>query len=303
MTLSETIKSKTLDLINNNNAIVMGQCLTAVGWVGGTIPELENHPSIIELSMADVAGGGLAVGAALGNTNPVIYVVRYQGFLWYNGISIANYAAKSNELFGIPCPLIVRAIAMEGGIGPVAGNYHLSLFLRMPGINIFAPMTSEEWLWSINYHLKENLNPTIIGEHRLSFHKDLELPNVYNLNSKLTILAIGSARIFAQRAYDELTKLGHNINIFHLFRLSPLDFPEGFTDSIKETNNCLVLDSDYTDWGQSESLGYKISKIRNGLNVEVLGLDKKSAGFSRQTDNLPPNTDKILLKAMQMIIH
>ena len=42
----------------------MGQCLTAVGWVGGTLPELYEDNGMVELSMADVAGGGFAVGAA-----------------------------------------------------------------------------------------------------------------------------------------------------------------------------------------------------------------------------------------------
>ena len=42
----------------------MGQCLTAVGWVGGTF-RLYEEDGMIELSMADVANRGFAVGAAL----------------------------------------------------------------------------------------------------------------------------------------------------------------------------------------------------------------------------------------------
>ena len=51
--------------------------------------------------MADVAGGGFAVGAALAGRKP-IYVIRYQGFNWYNSVSIINYAAKSKELWDVP---------------------------------------------------------------------------------------------------------------------------------------------------------------------------------------------------------
>ena len=58
----------------------MGQCLTAVGWVGGTLPELYEKDGMIELSMADVARGGFAVGAALAEKRP-IYIIRYPGFL------------------------------------------------------------------------------------------------------------------------------------------------------------------------------------------------------------------------------
>ena len=38
---------------------------------------------MVEVSMADVADGGFVVGAALMNSKP-IYVIRYQGFNWYN---------------------------------------------------------------------------------------------------------------------------------------------------------------------------------------------------------------------------
>ena len=37
---------------------------------------------IAELSMADVSGAGIAVGAAIVGRRP-IYVIRYQGFMWY----------------------------------------------------------------------------------------------------------------------------------------------------------------------------------------------------------------------------
>ena len=57
----------------NDGYIAMGQCLTAVGWVGGTLPELYEQDGMIELSMADVAGGGFAVGAALAGKRPIIY--------------------------------------------------------------------------------------------------------------------------------------------------------------------------------------------------------------------------------------
>ena len=64
-TLRDTIKDLIRVHLIKNKGLVMGQCLTAVGWVGGTLPELYEKNGMIELSMADVAGGGIAVGAAL----------------------------------------------------------------------------------------------------------------------------------------------------------------------------------------------------------------------------------------------
>jgi pyruvate/2-oxoglutarate/acetoin dehydrogenase E1 component len=144
ITLRDTIKSIVKEHLQNKKGKAYGQCLTAVGWVGGTLPELYEDDGMIELSMADVAGGAIVVGAALANTRP-IYVVRYQGFQWYNCVSIVNYAAKSKEMWQKPCPIFVRSIAMEGGIGPVAGSSHHSLYYRMPGIKIASPVSPNEY--------------------------------------------------------------------------------------------------------------------------------------------------------------
>ena len=39
-TLRNTIKNTVQLHLLNNDGVAMGQCLTAVGWVGGTLPEL-----------------------------------------------------------------------------------------------------------------------------------------------------------------------------------------------------------------------------------------------------------------------
>ncbi|MBR1945946.1 MAG: hypothetical protein IJ846_06635, partial [Alphaproteobacteria bacterium] len=62
LTLAETIKAITRDHLENHNGLLFGQCVTAVGWVNGTVPDCKN---IVELPMTDVAGAGFAVGAAL----------------------------------------------------------------------------------------------------------------------------------------------------------------------------------------------------------------------------------------------
>ena len=117
--------------------------------------------------MADVAGAGIAVGAALMGRRP-IYVVRYQGFMWYNAAPIANYAAKSKEMWGVPCPLFVRALAMEGGMGPVASGAHHSIAMRMPGLPICSPMTPGEWRGAWDHFMSHD-DPLYVSEHRRSF--------------------------------------------------------------------------------------------------------------------------------------
>ena len=75
ITLRETIKTIVKDHLLNKKGKAYGQCLTAVGWVCGTLPELHEEDGMVELSMADVAGGAIVVGSALAGYRP-IYGVR-----------------------------------------------------------------------------------------------------------------------------------------------------------------------------------------------------------------------------------
>ena len=156
------------------------------------------HPNIIELSMADSAGGSIATGAALTGRRP-IYVVRYQGFLWYNIVSIVNYAAKSKELWDVECPIFLRAIAMEGGIGPVAGSSHYSLAYKMPGIRIVSPMTPLEYkkVWD---EFVEDSIPYFVSEHRGSYKVDYETPPILHDEADLTVFCLSITRFKALEA-------------------------------------------------------------------------------------------------------
>ena len=78
ITLGNFIAKKTAELINATDAIVLGQCLTAVGWVAGTVPSWVNKKNIVELSMADVANGGIAVNLDGQRVNAALSKTTYR---------------------------------------------------------------------------------------------------------------------------------------------------------------------------------------------------------------------------------
>ena len=85
--LRQTISEITFKHLKKNKSQVFGQNLTAVGWVAGTLPKLYEKDGVVELPMADVAGGGIVTGSALVGKRP-IYIIRYQGYNWFNCIFI-----------------------------------------------------------------------------------------------------------------------------------------------------------------------------------------------------------------------
>lgn len=276
----------------NQDGLAMGQCLTAVGWVGGTLPELYEENGMVEISMADVAGGGFAVGAALAGRRPM-YIIRYQGFNWFNAPIIINYACKSKEIWGRPCPMFIRSIAMEGAIGPVAGSSHHSIYYRMPGIKILSPMTPNEYKITYDEFMAED-EVYYVSEHRGSFANKEELPDITFSDPDYVLFPISITRFAAQEVAKDLLKdCGIKISVHHVFRIKPfgLACPSAIEElKISKFGGC-VLDDDYVD-GIAKSIGYDLAK-QSGALVDVLGLEDKSAGFSSRLDNLPPNKEKI----------
>ena len=299
-TLREIIKRTVNYHLKKKNGLVFGQCLTAVGWVGGTLPHLKEKDGMIDLSMADVANGGIVAGAGLSGRRP-IYVIRYQGFNWFNASIILNYSCKSKEIWNVPCPIFVRGIAMEGSIGPVAGSSHTSLYYRMPGIKILSPMTPKEYKISYDYFMK-NDEVVYVSEHRGSYDNKIELKDVYQKKCDLVIFAISITRFEAIKAAEELKKNGIKIGIANILWIKPFKIKKRWIEMLNTSKyGGIILDDDYTQ-GIAESLAFRLlEKTKKNVQLKAIGLKNRSAGFSKKTDNLPPNKDEIIMTIKKIL--
>ena len=289
-TVREIIKEITFSHLKKKKYHAYGQCLSAVGWVGGTLPELYEKDGMVELSMADVSGGGIVVGSALMGKRP-IYIIRYQGFNWFNAPIILNYACKSKEIWKTPCPLFVRGIAMEGAIGPVAGSSHHSIYFRMPGIKIASPMTPKEYKFVYKKFMSEN-NVYYISEHRGSYGNSRELNDIIYDRPDLVLFPISITRFEAQNVAVKLKSIGIKVNIHNILWIKPFKVKTKWKKSLSLSKyGGLVLDDDYSD-GVARSIAHRLN-LETGKKVYTLGLDDRTAGFSKSTDNLPPSENKI----------
>ena len=297
-TVAETIQALTRRHLLENRGLLFGQCVTAVGWIGGTVPQMTEEQGIVELSMADVAGPGIAVGTALVGRRP-IYVIRYQGFMWYNASPIVNYAAKSKAMWGVPCPIFVRALAMEGGMGPVASGAHHSMVLRMPGIPIAAPMTPGEWTEAWDWFMSHD-DPIYVSEHRRSFPIDYEMEPVLNPGSDITLFGISAGRLNMIEAAKLLAADGITCDLIHLLWLKPFQVTPFMIESLKKTGLGLVIDSDYEIGGASRSVAYDLMHA-SSVPVHAEGLEDRTAGFSPHLDNPTPPAKKIVERVKNLV--
>ena len=297
-TVAETISETTRRHLLEGGGLLFGQCVTAVGWIGGTVPHLTEAEGIVELSMADVAGAGIAVGAALMGRRP-IYVIRYQGFMWYNAASILNYAAKSKDMWKVPCPLFVRAIAMEGGIGPVASASQHGMVMRMPGIPVCAPMTPGEWRQAWDWFMAHD-DPLYVSEHRRSFPIDHEMGPQRHPRADITVLAVSASRLGMLEAAARLAREGIVCDLFHLVWLKPFRPVDGLLDSLARTGLGLVVDSDFEIGGPARSIAHELM-LDASVPVHAMGLADRTAGFAPQLDNGTPGPDAIAARIRALV--
>ncbi len=288
-TLRETIRELTARHLDAGH-LVMGQNLTAVGWVGGTLPERHD---MTELPMSDVANSGFVVGAALAGRRP-IYVVRYQGFQHLNAAMIVNYAAKSKALWGRSCPLLVRSIAMEGGIGPTSGSSHHSLFTRMPGVKVFAPMTPGEWRAAYDEFMAGD-DPVYLSEHRGAYENDAELPS-HRIHTRsradVMLFPISITRFTALQAAAELVDEGIVVGICHISQLKQFHISDDVSADLEWTQfGGIVLDDDYAS-GVASDIAQQLHTLTSA-RMRVLALPDRTAGFGPGMDVLPPNAERI----------
>ena len=290
-TVRDTIKEITRKHLSEGKGKCYGQCLTAVGWVGGTLPEMYEEEGMVEFSMSDVSNGSIATGIALAGGRP-IYVVRYQGFQWYNLVSIVNYAAKSKELWNRPCPIFVRSIAMEGGVGPVVGSSHHSLAHRMPGIKVISPMTPGEYEYAYECFMNED-EPYYVSEHRKSYDNVEELENIILPTADFTIFPISITRLEMKRLVDLAKQENISLNIIHQLWIKPFIVKDSWKIALDNSKfGGLVTDDDYVE-GTASSIANELS-LATGKRVWTLGLESRTAGFYANVDNLPPSAEQII---------
>ena len=297
-TVRETIKAITRQHLEVEKSLCFGQCLTAVGWVGGTLPKMYEYEGMVEVTTADVANGGFVVGAGLQGIRP-IYVVRYQGFQWYNSPMIVNYASKSKEVWDRPCPIFIRSIAMEGGMGPVAGSSHHSLYQRMPGTKILSPMTPKEYLYAYKQFMSED-EVYYISEHRRSYDNTDELGDVLHDDPDVVLFPISITRFDAEEARKELEKQGIKASIIHQLWIKPFLFKEIWKRQLNSSKfGGIVLDDDY-EQGVASSIAHRMM-LESDKKVYTMGLEHRTAGFHKDVDNLPPSSEKIFNKVMEIV--
>ena len=287
ITVAEKIRELTRKHLDKGNGLLLGQSITAVGWVNGTVPDCKG---IVELPMTDVAGAGIAVGAAMVGRRP-IFVLRFQDFIALNGSPIFNYAAKVKSLHGQSAPLLVRAVSSEF-LGCVHSGVMHSIPMHYPGLRVHAPMTPGEYQTCWDEFMKHD-DPMYVSEHKFSYQNSEEMPNTVEDGAVITLYAIGAPRFAAVDAVRRLKEQGVVCNLVHLSRLKPMELGEDELSPLEATGIGLVIDAGFEICGLSRDLAYRLME-QTGVPVRALGLEDKTKLLCPPHQNASPDIDLIV---------
>ncbi|HBB67683.1 MAG: hypothetical protein A2X39_04965 [Elusimicrobia bacterium GWC2_56_31] len=295
LTLAETIRRISAEHLAKNGGLILGQCISAVGWVNGTVPS--GVKGVIELPMIDVAGAGIAVGAAIVGRRP-IFIVRFQDFMVLNGSPLINYAAKCKELHGRSAPVFIRALASDG-LGPVHSGVLHGVFMHFPGFKVCAPMTPGEYM-TIWKEFMAGDDPMFVSEDRASFKNTEELKDVVRPRAAITLFGIASTRFQLEEAARLLEGEGVTCNLVHIFRLKPFKIDARVLAPLKRSGLGLVIDSGFEISGAARSIAYELGAA-SGCTVRALGLADKTKCLCPPYQNKTPDAHKIFIAAKEAI--
>lgn len=292
-TVADTIREITRRHLTEGNGMLLGESISAVGWVNNTVPDCRG---IVELPMTDVAGAGIATGAALVGRRP-IFVIRFQDFLILNGSQLIFYAAKTKELHGKAAPVFVRAIASEG-LGPVHSGVLHSIFMHFPGFRVCSPMTPKEYeeIWE---DFMKNDDPMIVSEHRSSYLNTEELSDIAVNDADITIYAVSNCRFEAVKAMEMLSADGIRCNIIHILWLKPFILTERLLNPLLQSRKGIVIDPGHEISGAARSIAYELMQA-TGHPVKAVGLYDRTKCLCPPLQNRAPDAQRIYEEAKTM---
>jgi len=229
------------------------------GTTAGLVKEFGAGRSL-EMPLAENGFTGMAVGAALMGTRPIVIHQRVE-FALLALEQLANNAAKlhyvSNGQHRVP--LVVRLIVGRGwGQGPAHSQSLEALFAYLPGLKVVMPSGAADAKRLLLASIADE-NPVIFIEHRWVHYAMGDVPELMAVEAldgprriregrDITVVASSYMTLEAMQAADALAKHGCEVELIDLRVVSPLRH-ELIAESVRRTGRLLVLDTGYVDFG------------------------------------------------------
>ena len=234
---------------------LMGEDIGAYGGAFGVtrvLLETFGPTRVRDTPISEQALTGIAIGAAVAGQRPVIEFM-FMDFITLAVDQLANMAAKLKPIYGLDCPIVIRAASGGGRCYGATHSQSLErLFTGMPGIMIAAPSNAQDASGLLQTALQSK-SPVLFLEHKmlypLRFEAFARLPapipfgvaNAVRTGTHVTIIAWSYMTQRAIQASDQLKSVGIEAEVIDLLTLSPLDIGM-IVESVKQTGRVLIVE-------------------------------------------------------------
>lgn len=293
--LKETILEILEKHVNENNGMIIGECICAPGSENGTIPESKN---VIDIPMSETAGADIAIGCSLAGRRAV-FVVRFQDFMLLGASPFITFASVVKELQGVSAPVFIRAVGADHYDCNHSNVLH-SMFMHHPGIYVCSPMTPKEYVNAWETFMNDD-KPLYCSEYRDALTITDEMNDEIFEDSQINVFCISKARLNISETKEILQNQGIYINIFHIVWLKPLDLSK----YIKYLNKCplgIVVDSGREICGASEHIAYELMHKVNESKVYAMGIEDIPKSTNPKYYNEVPSGKKIAQRINEILL-
>ena len=256
LTFAEAIREAlAIALEADERVVLMGEDIGVYGGafqVTGDLVERFGENRVIDTPISELAGAGVAVGAALTGMRPV-YEFQFSDFSMLAMEQIVNQAAKIRYMLGgaVNVPVVFRMPTGSGLGGAAQHSQSLEAwFAHVPGLKVVEPSTPHDVKGMLLSAIADP-DPVILFEHKLLYKTKGPVPEgdyrvaldkaaLRRAGRDLTIVATGIMTHRALEAASILAAEGVEAEIVDLRCLRPID-GEAIVASVKKTTRLLAV--------------------------------------------------------------
>ena len=223
----------------------------AFGVTGDLVERFGEH-RVIDTPIAELGSAGVAVGAALCGSRPVLEF-QFSDFATLAMEQIVNQAAKIRYMLGgaVSVPLVMRFPAGSGTGAAAQHSQSLEAwFAHVPGLKVVQPSTPED-AKGLLLSAIDDPDPVMIFEHKLLYKMKGPVPAepyrtpigraaIRRQGRDLTIVATAIMVHRALEAAAILAEDGIEVEVIDLRSLRPLD-DAAIVDSVSRTTRLLCV--------------------------------------------------------------
>jgi len=236
---------------------------------------------VIDTPITESGFTGLAVGASMAGTRPVVEFMTWN-FALQAIDHIVNTASRTHYMSGgtIQCPVTFRGI--NGPPTGVAAQHSMDFapwYGSLPGLKVFSPYDCEDARGLMKTAIRDN-DPCVVLENEIMYNFTFELSD--EAQSPDFLIPIGKAKIMREgtdvtvvshsrmvgeclKAAEQLSKEGISVEVINLRSIRPLD-TETIINSIKKTHRLVTAEEAFPQSG----IGAEIITMANEYAFDYL---------------------------------